>query len=315
MIKKNNMDRFFLITVDTEGDNLWAWHKGDPINTTNTRFIPRFQELCNKFGFKPVYLTNYEMLMDDEYCVMVKDWQDKGLCEIALHLHAWNTPPHYKLDSKYHGNPYLIEYPNDIMHAKFKVLYDLFIEKFGFKPFSHRAGRWAMDERYFSILKEFEIRVDCSYTPGVDWSNNMGETCGGSNYLYVDKQAHKVGGIFEIPVTIRFARHALSGNWKHRIKTLLKGDCLQLRPATNNIDQMKMLVNIVNKEDNVDYLEFMIHSSELMPDGSPYFKDSEDIEREFDAMEKLFSYAYEKGYRGVTLKEYYKLQTNESVEN
>ena len=63
------MDRFFLITVDTEGDNLWAWHKGDPINTTNTRFIPRFQELCNKFGFKPVYLTNYEMLMDDEYCV------------------------------------------------------------------------------------------------------------------------------------------------------------------------------------------------------------------------------------------------------
>lgn len=34
----------FLITIDTEGDNLWQNH--DRIATENTRFLPRFQALC-----------------------------------------------------------------------------------------------------------------------------------------------------------------------------------------------------------------------------------------------------------------------------
>ena len=38
----------FIITIDTEGDNLWAYHKGDPIKTENVKFIPRFQDLCNR---------------------------------------------------------------------------------------------------------------------------------------------------------------------------------------------------------------------------------------------------------------------------
>lgn len=52
----------FLITIDTEGDNLWQKH--DSITTENARYLPRFQQLCEKYGFKPVYLTNYEMAID-----------------------------------------------------------------------------------------------------------------------------------------------------------------------------------------------------------------------------------------------------------
>lgn len=309
------MNKFFIITVDTEGDNLWAWHKGDPIGTKNTKYIPRFQKLCNKYDFKPVYLTNYEMLMDDEYCVMVKEWQAKGQCEVALHLHAWNNPPLYKLDAKYSGNPYLIEYPDDVMKAKFKVIYDLFVEKIGCKPFSHRSGRWAMDERYFNILNEFGVKVDCSYTPGIDWSHNMGETIGGSNYSNVPKLPFVINGVSEIPVTIRSVHHALKGGWKHRIKTIIKGENLQLRPATNNLAQMKKLVNVVEQETDTNYLEFMLHSSELMPGGSPYFEDEAAIEREYCIMDQFFLYAYNKGYRGTTLKEYYQQQSYESIKD
>ena len=49
----------FIITLDTEGDNLWE--SGPVITTQNTRFLPRFQALCEKYSFKPVWLTNYEM--------------------------------------------------------------------------------------------------------------------------------------------------------------------------------------------------------------------------------------------------------------
>ena len=66
---------------------------------------------------------------------------------------------------------------------------------------------------------------------------------------------------------------------------------------------MKWLVNSDPNKDN--YVEFMIHSSELMPNGSPYFKKTEDIDKLFKTMEKLFSYALKKGYVGCTLEEYY----------
>ena len=62
----------FIITIDTEGDNLWDYKKGTPVSTENTKFIPRFQELCEKFGFKPVWLTNYEMICDSLYVEYIK---------------------------------------------------------------------------------------------------------------------------------------------------------------------------------------------------------------------------------------------------
>ena len=51
------MKKRFIITVDTEGDDLWNYHQGDIIRTENTLYIPRFQELCEKYRLKPVYLT------------------------------------------------------------------------------------------------------------------------------------------------------------------------------------------------------------------------------------------------------------------
>lgn len=52
--------KYFIITVDTEGDNLWNWKEGKEITTQNAKAIPKFQELCERFKFKPVYLINYE---------------------------------------------------------------------------------------------------------------------------------------------------------------------------------------------------------------------------------------------------------------
>jgi hypothetical protein len=37
----------FLITIDTEGDNLWAGPR--EITTDNVAWLPRFQTLCDRF--------------------------------------------------------------------------------------------------------------------------------------------------------------------------------------------------------------------------------------------------------------------------
>ena len=92
------MSRFFIITIDTEGDNLWNYIKGDVVKTENTLYIPRFQELCERYAFKPVYLTNYEMLNDSRYVNYIKPKADEQKCEIGIHIHAWmKAEPCYSL--------------------------------------------------------------------------------------------------------------------------------------------------------------------------------------------------------------------------
>ena len=120
--------KYFIITVDTEGDDLWNYILGSEVKTENARYIQPFQEICDKYSFKPVYLSNYEMLKSDIYVDFAKKTEAEGRCEIGLHLHAWNNPPLYDLPILYKGNPYLIEYPYDIMRQKFEVLYNLYIK-------------------------------------------------------------------------------------------------------------------------------------------------------------------------------------------
>ena len=297
--------KYFIITVDTEGDNLWAY-KGGKIGTDNSLYLPRFQKLCEEYEFKPVYLTNYEMVMSDDYVNFAKETLSHDKCEVGVHLHAWNNPPYYKLPHNYNQNSYLIEYPAETRKAKFECLFNLIKKNIGIAPISHRAGRWAMDRDYFNLLQEFSIKVDCSITPYVSWSKIPGESIpSGSDYSHSPHNVHFVGNIMEVPMSIRKKRYLLDGGLKHRCKTILLGNRLWLRPAMSSLREMKYLIDVISKESDVDYLEFMLHSSELMPKGSPYFPNAEDVEREYDTINSIYKYAKDKGYKGVTLAEYY----------
>jgi len=80
----------FIITVDTEGDDCVAAARD---HTHNARFLPRFQSLCERYGFQPVYLANYEMAMCDAFVEFGRDVIARRAAEIGMHLHAWNSPP------------------------------------------------------------------------------------------------------------------------------------------------------------------------------------------------------------------------------
>jgi len=300
--------KYFIITIDTEGDNLWEYKEGDIIQTNNALYIPRFQDLCEKYGLKPVYFTNYEMIMSSDFVQFIKPKVEAGLCEVGVHIHAWNNPPYHDLKGPYNGNPYLIEYPYDVMRDKFKVTYDLICDKIGIPPVSHRAGRWAMNESYFNLLKEFNIKVDCSYTPGIDWSRSMGRSiANGPDYTNVKPYLHYVHGILEIPVSIRKMHATSYGGYKHKAKVFLFGNNTWLRPTnTSLIDILSLCKKILAEKG--DYLEFMLHSSEFMPGGSPTYKTQEDIDNLFSYMETLFAFLHEKGCIGLTFQEYCKVR-------
>lgn len=300
--------KYFIITVDTEGDNLWKHAKDNDIQTQNAFFIPRFQELCEKYKLKPVYLTNYEMINNADYVEYVKPKVIAGKCEVGIHVHGWNNPPIYDLKCNCGGNAFLVEYPDNVMEEKFKHTYNLICRKIGKAPFSHRAGRWVMDDRYFKLLEKYGVNIDCSYTPSVSWMSTKGESRSyGCDYTQVPAYSHYIGRVLEVPMSILKTRQIIRlTSIKSIIKQIIRGKSIWLRPASSSLREMKWLIKTNPNKDN--YVEFMIHSSELMPNGSPYFKTKKDVEELFITMDALFAYATNKGYKGCTLEEFYNIK-------
>ena len=315
----------FLISIDTEGDNLWAWRAGDKITTENAHFLPRFQELCESYGFKPTYLTNYEMATDSFFIDYFKSKNLNGQCEIGMHLHAWNSPPTYELPIRNDikpGAPYLIEYPKDIMLKKIDMMTKVIEDRFDYHPVTHRAGRWATNDTYFELLNEFGYKIDCSVTPGKNWESAPGQTSGscGSNYLNEAKYPYRIPNtdIIEIPVTIRENHRLKLGKNAGVRKTIRKyldakkgQGLVWLRPKNraDNLSDMLYLAEKISSEKKADYLMFMLHSSELMPGGSPNFKSEESIENLYSNLKGLFNTVSQK-YYGVSFRDYYEEMQN-----
>ncbi len=311
------MKKTFLISIDAEGDNFWQWSPGDPISTKNAAYVYRFQALCEKYGYKPTYLTNYEMACDRRFVELIKPAAQEGRCEVGMHLHAWNTPPEYVLPVRADIRPgecaYLVEYPTDIMEEKIKFM-TLFLEKtFGIRPYVHRAGRWATDARYFQLLNDHGYTVDCSVAPLMDMRAAKGftENSQGSDYTNFPKTPYFIDGtqILEIPMTVRM-NHSIKKTNSMNPKRILRNcyrawkgrGIIWLRPNGRNLDDLKYLARKAARS-KCDYLMFMLHTSEMMPGGSPVFRTEEDIEKLYADLEVFFKYV-SKFYVGDTIGGY-----------
>lgn len=304
------MQSSFIITIDVEGDNLWS--KPDIITTSNSLFIPRFHNLCEKYEFKPTYLVNYEMIQDPFFQDFAKKKLSENVAEVGMHLHAWNSPPISPLtvnDHLYH--PYLTEYPSDTMEEKIIFLHKLLEDVLGAKVVSHRAGRWTIDSIYMHILRSIGYKIDCSVTPHVSWGRIYGNPNGkgGADYTHfpakqyfmdLDNISKETNSSFlEVPVTILKSDQVGLNNKDNKP--------LWLRPNGKNLDSMLKIVEYAASHD-FTYLEFMLHSSELMPGGSPTFKNGDEIEILYCDIEYLFR-QISINFKGRTLSEHYLLTT------
>ena len=321
-------DTIFIITIDTEGDDLWA--RPREITTRNANYLPRFQTLCERFRFKPVYLTNYEMAMSEFFVEFALDLVARDVGEIGMHLNAWNSPPLHPLTSDdFHFQPYLIEYPDEVMMEKIRTLTQLLEERFDQKMVSHRAGRWAFDSRYAAMLIDEGYRVDCSVTPGINWDGIPGDPRGngGSDYTAFpdrpyflnpsDISVPTTGALLEVPMTVGPSSLCRKLPWAYRIP-LLRRAANRVSPGLSwlgpaqptlraplgrNLEVMLLAAHRA-REQGAEHVEFMMHSSELMPGGSPIFRNASDIDRLYEHLEILFE-ELSTWCCGMTLKEFH----------
>ena len=316
----------FLVTVDTEGDNLWA--KPRAVTTRNAEYLPRFQSLCERYGLRPAYLANWEMANAPAFRAFGADVLARGAGEVGMHLHAWNSPPLVPLtgDDDAHA-PYLVEYPEPVLREKVRVMTAALEDAFGTKMLSHRAGRWSFDATYARALIGHGYRVDCSVTPHVSWRFCKGDPQrgGGTDYSRFPERAYFLDPVdiarpgasplLELPVTIvrtrRYpaaverVRRAISGSFYATIAMRrLFPHYLWLMPTGTNGAALLRVLDVALAEHR-PYVEMAIHSSELMPGGSPALPDAAAIDRLYADIEALFAKARTHGFVGRTLSEYH----------
>jgi len=318
-----------IITVDTERDN--EWDRPDRTSLENIKWLPRFQELCQKYGFKPTYLVTYEVASDPVSVRILKAWQEASQAEIGAHLHPWTTPPFIKeraWEDKTHRFPH--ELSDDEMKSKLSILTQAIIDNFGIRPKSFRAGRWGFDARLARELIRQNYIVDCSVTPKVSWKKNMGDPAakGGPDFRFfrsdpyfldthdISKAGHS--SLLEVPMTILFTgwfkkENILLQNIVLRIpdsfikkvinRLLFRLKWFRIFPNSTPGDFKRLYRSA--KKNNLPVLEFMIHSSELMPGGSPYAKTREQLEKTYYNLEKMLGFLKKQGVKGTTLSEFY----------
>ena len=313
----------FVITIDTEADNQWKPVPGH-LPVENLEVLPRFQALCERYGFPPTYLCTYEVATADAFGRILRPLHQQGRAEVGAHLHPWSTPPATAGDLTARGAAYPSELAPDVFTQKIEQLTASIAERLGASPTSYRAGRWGFTAAHIPDLVRLGYVADCSVTPLVMWNDRGAVACGpdfrtapAHPYFLDAHDATKEGTttLVEVPMTI-VSTNAAVRRWpalgdvrrryrKARVVRLLDGafglSPQWLRPYPHmTFERLRRVVDTARRRP-LPVLELMFHSSELLPGGSPYNATPADVDHVFERLDRLFAYLRRLQVQGTTL--------------
>jgi hypothetical protein len=313
-----------VVTVDTEADNQWDYH--GKVSLANLRCLPRFQTLCERFGFIATYLVASEILLDRVAVQRLKGWQDEGVAEVGAHLEPWTTPPFMALERE---NPALQIFPSLLpgpwFERKLLTLTEGIAESFGRPPRSFRAARWGLGASMVGALARQGYRVDCSVTPKTFWAGTRsGPFSEGPDYRRAPARPYFLSGedvcrpgdseILEVPMTVLYTgpfmvEESAAARWFSLLpetpvkrlldRTVFRKKWLRISPESHRGDWRA--IHRAASRSGLEVLEFMIHSSELMPGGSPLTPTERDAETVFRCLEEMFGDYMALGVESCTL--------------
>ena len=301
----------FIITIDTEGDN--QWDHGRDLSVHNIKYVPRFQELCNKYSIKPTYLVTSEVCNDPFSREIFSLYNREQQAEIGAHLHSWTTPPFVDEDGFRENDPehaFASELPVELLNSKIRNLTGQIENSFGKRPTSFRSGRYGFNIHVAKSLLDYGYLVDSSVTPFVSWASQKGlhHGQGGPDFIssppFPYEYKFQEGSITEIPITTLPTRFPLNRNRRLaeyyfrnvNNNLLLRGlrkifysnqpDWLRPTPEAD----IALFRTLINEADRLKlpFITMMFHSSELMPGCSKYRPDKNSIEELYVLLEDLF---------------------------
>lgn len=291
------MDVSVVVTIDTEGDDEWTFHRSPTLE--NIVAMREFEAMIERVGAKSTYLVTEKVAADPASVGVLGEIQARGTCEIGAHCHAWNNPP---IDEAREGEGqyFLNELDEATQFAKLEVLTDRIESSFGVRPTTFRAGRFGANEATMRSLQKLGYLVDSSVTPGINWQKTPGMPGGpgGPNYVGAPYTHYRMSGsdmcsegpdgLIQIPVTV-VRNKQLPAAWERALgqfgptglvsriagKAGL-GNLVWFRPTFHSTDEMLVSAREALGR-GARVLNMMLHSSEVLPGGSPYLRTKEEV--------------------------------------
>jgi hypothetical protein len=260
----------------------------------------KFQGLLDRLSVRPTYLVTYPFARNRRAVRILKSILQNGNCEIGAHLHPWCNPPFLEdLDLR---NTFPCNLTTALQLEKLKELGGAVEESFGVTPKSYRAGRFGFNGSTLPALERLGYLVDSSVCPLMRWAPE------GVNFIsaepnpyfpdYKDVTRPGRSSILEVPLSIGFV-HPFGHKIGAFVASIINGgplllkavrklpifNMVWLRPAIHSLVEMIALSEVLIKR-SVSCLNLMLHSSELLPGGSPYNKTQNDVDAFLDKIER-----------------------------
>lgn len=307
----------YVVTVDTEEE--WDWASGYPTGPTrveNIQKLPAFQAACEKNGAAVTYFVNHAVLANPDARRVILDLATRPRVEIGMHVHPWNTPPLQPVEKVSVRDSFIHNLPPDLARAKLDTVYATFTDC-GLKPVSFRGGRYSTGPLVREWLRERGFIADASILPYTNWIDE-----GAPDYRTRDLQPVRIPGeppLWEVPLSLAFTRRPF-GFWRRALAT---AESAVFRPfrlvgalskfgvaekAWLNFEnplgeRMPALIRTLRKA-KAPYLCFTLHSSSLLPGGSPYSPNPAAAEQVFYTVAStLERMAADAGFAAATVAE------------
>jgi hypothetical protein len=306
-----------LVSVDTEADNQWL--TPPPTTLENIKQIPKFQKICDTFNIVPTYLVSYEVAISDKCREILLPIHKTGRAEIGAHLHPWTCPPFSETEkSKSMGKVYPSSLSQEYFSLKLHTLTESLSKILESSPQTYRAGRWGIDSSHLDILHSEGYIVDTSVTPLISWGHERLNYTTAPIFPYFPSQDDicKPGdaSILEVPLTVMFTKRPhftwlFLQNPQNPLTKLgrkLGFGPQPFRPLPRiGVDALLQILKQAIKLD-LPMIHFMLHSSELLPGGSPYNKTPSDVKVLLMKIQKIIQAATSMGLEGQSISQFAK---------
>lgn len=311
------MRKLFVITIDTEVDRSQNWSVSNPVTFDSViRGVPeRLEPVFRRAGAKATYLLSPEVIENDE-CVAVLS--KTANAEMGTHLHGEFIEPGRTCAPTPGAATHAMQcsYSEEVESAKLKNLTDLFVEKFGYRPTSFRAGRFGARSFSLRCLAELGYLVDTSVTPYAHWIDSYGSAdhSRAPAYPYYPDpyDMSKPGSlpILEVPVSIQqnrigqFMRQVGLGKFVPNFPLRVVHPTW-IRPSFSDGPKMWATIRRLQDQNTAPVFvgNMMFHSMECIPGASPYCAKETDCQRFLDSISFLLDKCARAGFEFVTLSE------------
>ena len=290
-----------LITIDVEEEGLFRDRYPLQVkDVENVPFLSVLDALVQKHALRPSLLVSYQVIRHQPHAEYLIALNEKWNGELGLHLHPWNTPPLVDLP---YAEPICSEkMPDDLLAAKLQTLIDRFI-RLGQYPTAFRMGRFNLGHRLFGVLEKTPVIVDSSIAPMRCYYRELNHFSAPSDPYYPDPRCPtRPGGssILEVPVTIlplvksagpmlahMAARRPTMVPWIS--KMAMYGGSIPAQPNWTGLAIVKMAI-LLHLLRGGHALTITLHSSELMPGGSPLRKTWHQVRQFLDRLDHLLEW-------------------------